>query len=229
MDFEIIDISSFVLVPIALALSFFIETSSWWLRIEANKENVGLFISRSNIYLYGGRFFALIFGVLLAFRIESGTHPKDISFLLATSFFVSFIFQATLLSSVVRLFVIRLLSFALKLPKPKQSHIVYSVNIFEYGRFLFFSTLIASVSFSMGISMPMLLASIFIDNRLVFANVGQLINALGMIFMLFFVDQKLYAALDNGSLFSNLIVYTQARLLSFLLVSFVFLLISTVT
>lgn len=222
MYFELIDVSSFVLVPIALAFAFFIETSSWWLRIEANKENVGLYISRSNIYLYGGRFFSLIFGVLLAFRIESGTDPKNISLLLSISFIISFILQATILNYRFRKLVIKVLSFILKLPAPKKCHVKYIETNIESRRFLFFSTLIASLSFSMGISVPMLLASIFIENRLVLANVGQLINALGMIFMLFFVDQRLYTALDKGTLFNNLIVYSQARILSFLLVSVVF-------
>lgn len=68
-------------------------------------------------------------------------------------------------------------------------------------------------------------ASIFIDSRLVISNLGQLINAVGMIIILFFVDQKLYLAFDNNNLYRSLVAYSKARSLAFLLIGVVFLFI----
>lgn len=204
---------------IALAISFFIETSSWWVRTSASKENIGLYISRSNIYLYGGRFFTLIFGVLLALQIESGATSPEIAILFSVGFMASFILQTTFLIKELRSFVIRNLCILLALPYDLR--INYQKTPISSGdqKSLFLATLVATSLFSIGISLPLFIASIFFENRLALSNLGQLINAFGMIVLLFFVDQKIYSAFDRGYLFGMVQIYSVARAVAFFLVS----------
>lgn len=209
--------------PIALAISFFIETSSWWVRTSASKENVGLYISRSNIYLYGGRFFALIFSVLLAIDIESGASSSEIAFLFSICFMLSFIFQTFLLKKSFRILIIRNLSLLLLLPYKSDGKSQKSSVPSVQERRLFIATLVSTFLFSIGISLPLFVASVFFENRLVLSNLGQLINSFGMIVLLFFVDQKIYSAFDGGYLFRIVYVYSTARAAAFFLVSALYL------
>ena len=213
---------------VALSISLFIETSSWWIRVGATKQNFGHYISRSNIYLYGGRFFYFIFGVFLALQIERGVEPSSISLTLALSFAMASCWQFFLINSFFRRYIIIFLSICLGL-RPPMFEPQNENAILQSDRSLFLGTFIASLSFSFGLSVPPLLAAIFIANRLVISNIGQLINAFGMIVVLFFVDQKLYRAFDDGNLYCNLIAYSKARLCAFLLISVIFLAISRAT
>lgn len=209
-------------IPVALAVSFFIETSSWWIRIYASANNVGQYISSSNIYLYGGRFFALVFSLLLALEIESGSNPFDIALLFCISFFASSILQLPLFHYQTRRFLLKNLSVILRLPSSnfdafnEEKAVSFQIN----G--LFFSTLSSTVLFSVGVTIPLFIASIFIENRLAISNLGQLINSFGMIILLFFVDKKLYYSLDKGYLYKTVKVYSLARLSAFILVSFLY-------
>lgn len=206
-------------IPIALAVSFFIETSSWWIRIYASANNVGQYISSSNIYLYGGRFFALVFSLLLAIEIESGSNSFNIAVLFCISFFASALLQIPLFHHKSRLFLIKNLSVLLSLPSSKFETFEENVSDeFEINN-LFTATLASTILFSIGISMPLFIASIFVENRLVISNLGQLINSFGMIILLFFVDKKLYSSLDNGYLFQTVQVYSLARFAAFAIVS----------
>jgi hypothetical protein len=217
------------LAPLSLGVAFFVETSSWWIRVEAKNDNFGLFISRSNIYLYSGRFFSLVFTALIALMIESGSNSSQIAFLFSVTFLVSFFIQILIVHRPFRRAALRLIAILLRLPKTVHHEQPSAFEHFKqqqkekYKLFLF--TLIASTIFGLGISLPLFLAAVFIENRLLLSNLAQAINALGMIVTLLFVDQKLYAAFDNSALYPNLLIYTIARSLAFFIVSIIFILL----
>ena len=68
-------------IGVALVTSLAVETSTWWLRSRAGIGSVGIFVSRTNIYLYGGRIFALIFTAGISYLIDTGTVTEKILFL----------------------------------------------------------------------------------------------------------------------------------------------------
>ncbi len=202
-----------IVIALSLAASLFVETSSWWIRALSSQGKIGHFISRANIYLYGGRFFALIFSVLLAMKIEDSTPPQSIANLLGASFVFAALFQmATLNASRVTFWILSLLTWVLWLPRD-------SVRLFMEAErtakdtSLTIATAVSAFFFGLGLGMPLLLASIFPENRLVISNVGQLINSAGMILILFFVDQRLYLSFDNGRLPAMVFHYTHGRAL----------------
>lgn len=82
---------------------------------------------------------------------------------------------------------------------------------------MFYSTIFATVIFSVGSGLPLLLASIFIEYRLSMANLGQLINSFGTIALLFFVDQLLFQSLDKGMICVDIKTYTYGRICGFVL------------
>lgn len=199
-----------------LSIALYIDTTSWWIRSLANKDNIGLYISRSNIYLYGGRFFSLLFVVLLSFSIETGLSPAQVAL---CCFFTFSLCTLLHLTCAVRNFddshIISLLARALILPK-RHPFTANNLSYFFNAR-LFYSTTFATFAFSVGSGAPLLLASIFIDYRLSMANIGQLINSLGMLSLLFFVDQSLFKSLDSGLIIIDVKTYTYGRILGFII------------
>jgi hypothetical protein len=168
--------------PIALAISFFVETSSWWIR-------------------------------------TSGATTAEIALLFSISFMCSFIIQTLFLNRKFRIFIIMNLSILLFLPHVSSNESQkYAAPLVEQ-RNIFIATLVATSLFSIGISIPLFVASIFFDNRLALSNLGQLINSFGMIVLLFFVDQKIYSAFDGGYLSRVVYIYSTARAAAFFLVS----------
>lgn len=49
------------------------------------------------------------------------------------------------------------------------------------------------------------------------ANIGQIINSLGMLSLLFFVDQALFSSLDSGNIKIDVKTYTYGRIIGFLI------------
>lgn len=218
-----------IITALALGISLFIETSSWWIRANASVGNFGHYISRSNIYLYSARLFSLGFSILLAIQIESNYSTFDITISLAISF----------------LFASGLQFFLLALPQIRVSVMKFIMKIMflqeedgfsdqagslkaRLDKNLFFSAFLSSIIFAGGVSIPSFLSSIFIENRLVISNLGQFINAFGAIIVLFVVDQKLFRALDEGRLSIALLSYTYARVASSLFMSAIFFIICVV-
>lgn len=217
-------IAIFAVSALLLSLALFIDTTSWWIRSLAGKNDVGLYISRSNIYLYGGRFFSLAFVIIVSFSIEIGFSSKQV----ALCCFVTFSF-CTLTQLICAMrnfessFIINTLSRILFLSKKNSP--INSIGSYVFNPKLFYSTIFATFIFSLGSGAPLLLASIFVDYRLSMANVGQLINSMGMLTLLFFVDQSLFKSLDDGTININVKTYTYGRITGFFISTILYLLI----
>ncbi len=200
------------LVIISLAMSLFVETSTWWLRSEAQPGSIGFFVSRTNIFLYGGRFFALVFASAISFFVDRLIATPIIILVLALSFTISAISHGVLLGGrgithkVTKLFgrLLRL-SFTSKPGssiKPREFRIISA-------------TALTSFVFAMGMSVPYVLASTFSEYRLTISNLGQILNSFGTLLLLFYVDQVLFAAIDNGTIKVKVVSYSRGRMIGF--------------
>jgi hypothetical protein len=209
-----------------LGTSLFVETSSWWIRANASSGNFGHYVSRSNIYLYSARLFSLCFSILLAIQIENHYPTSTITLGLAIGFSFSSLLQFLLLSlRKTRAKVIKIVLMIMFLQD--QNNFVDQSRNLTHGidKNLFLSAFFSSLIFASGISIPSFLSSIFIDNRLVISNLGQVINAFGSIIVLIVVDQRLFRALDEGRLGHALTSYTHARVASSTFMAIVYYLI----
>lgn len=202
-----------LLVAITLSTSLLIETSSWCLRVYAVSGNIGIYIARTNIYLYGGRFFALLTQVLVSFLVDQGAdslvtlHIFLWGFIAATVIHVIFLGRKFTRSSLEAML---LRMMRLEMPKPQ----VVESNL---NRRLFLATSAASTFFSLALMTPLVLASFFPDYRLTLNNAGSLINFLGMLVLLGYLDPMLYRALDDGLIAQKIESYIWGRATGFVL------------
>lgn len=223
-DIPVLPLWIIILAPVSLALSLFVETSSWWVRAQAPPGAMGLYVSRSNIYLYGGRFFSLAFTSLIAFWIESGATSVGVALLIAGSLFCAAIFQLALLHHFRSVkAVMWLVIWALRLPAP-EFHPPSSRHVTR--RPLLLGTTVASLVFGFGTGMPLLAAVLVPEYRLSVSYIGQIINSVGTLVILLLVDQLLFRALDRGTLPDDVRDYGRGRVAGFLLAGLSFALLS---
>jgi predicted anti-sigma-YlaC factor YlaD len=78
-------------------------------------------------------------------------------------------------------------------------------------------TLISALIFSCAMAVPYVSAALFPEYRMTLGALGQIINSLGTILLLFLVDPILYKHMDNNQLKENLHGYYVGRFLGFLL------------
>jgi hypothetical protein len=212
-----------VAVAIALVSALLIESSSWWIKALCPPQQMGAYISRTNIYLYGGRFFVLVFSSGVAFYVESGQSPGRVAVLVGLSMLLAAVAQAVLLNhSSLGHFVLRLAARSLFLKGE------FPTNHRDLGLWspLTVPTLWSSLAFGLGTGAPLLIAALLPDFRLSISYTGQIINSAGTLIILLYVDQRLYKAMDNGLLFSEMSGYTSGRVAGFAMAGLVFLVAS---
>jgi hypothetical protein len=202
-----------ILASVSLSISFLVETGSWWVRAFAQPKQFGLFISRSNILLYGGRFFALVFSTSISLAIETIATPRSIAITLLISFLVSFLTQIMFFNgSRFTKYSVGLILRVLVLSNDRHASIPRVE--FKFCKIYIYTT-ISSLFFGFGISVPLILASVFPEYRLSISNVGQVINAGGMIVLLLFVDQPLFKSMDRDELLTDIRHYSYGRMTAF--------------
>lgn len=118
----------------SLAFSMLIETSSWALRGKANQNNIGLFIGRTNIYLYGARLLQLIFSVGLAHLVDQSTSLHEICILVFISYLTASIIHLVFLKENLNLIIMNFLSRFLNLPieRKKNKRRIFFLRSFFY-------------------------------------------------------------------------------------------------
>jgi hypothetical protein len=200
-----------ILVTLSLAISLLIETSSWCVRAYSGSGNLGSYISKTNIYLYGGRFFALLTQVVIGYLVDVGSSLKATLLI-----FLVGILGATLVHFLVlarKSFRIPFESILLKLMRLKASKEVPMSYIFD--KRIFIATTLVSTFFALALMAPLVLASAFPEYRLTLNNSGSLINFFGMLLLLAYLDPMMYKALDDGTFGEKVESYIWGRILGF--------------
>jgi hypothetical protein len=204
-----------ILVTLSLAISLLIETSSWCVRAYSGSGNLGSYISKTNIYLYGGRFFAIATQVLIGYLVDSGAVPSDtlgiflFGFLLTIATHVLFLGKRSWRKSLEYLLLklMRLQISASPSPSPSVSRII--------NKRLFIATTLVSTFFALALMAPLVLASAFPEYRLTLNNSGSLINFFGMLLLLAYLDPMMYKALDDGTFGEKVESYIWGRIAGF--------------
>lgn len=194
-----------------IGICLFVETSSWVIRSFASRvseEASGRFISRTNIYLYGGRLFSLLFSVCASFMVDKGSSASNITVFVAAS-----IFFAALLHL--------LLIFENKIPFKIAGFLGLPVStsreFFKLNNIkLFCNTAFSAIFFTFAMALPYAMGSLFSEMRMTISNIGQLINSLGTLLLLFIVDPILYGAMDRKELDKMVASYVFGRFFGFL-------------
>ena len=204
-----------LLIAFSLAVSFLIETSSWCARSYAGPGNIGSFIAKTNIFLYGGRFFSIATQVLIGYLVDSGAVPSDtlgiflLGFLLTIATHMLFLGNRSWRKSVEYL-LLKLMRLQVS-PSPSPSPSVSRV----INKRLFIATTLVSTFFALALMAPLVLASAFPEYRLTLNNSGSLINFFGMLLLLAYLDPMMYKALDDGAFGEKVESYIWGRIAGF--------------
>lgn len=209
--------------PLVQAIAFLIETSSWLVRAQSGPANVGLYVGRSNIFLYSARMFTLVFTVCLAFAVESGFQTKTILWLLSSTLLLSGVVHLLILLDGPRATLMNMVSATLLLPAA--GNVGHAPRLSDMTSRLFAMTLITSVVFCVSLTAPIIGAILLPEYRLSVSYVGQIINFFGTIIMLLYIDQRLFLAIDKGNINDIIMSYVVGRLMSFIVVGVIFLII----
>jgi len=206
---------------LALAAGMFVETSTWWLRGLAPAQKVGLYISRSNILAYAMRAFLIFYNALISFFIETGATPRSVAAVLGVSFVLAGLLQIMLASrSRLTMFLLRRMTRLLRLADPEP---LRPRSRRVHDRRLLLLVAFTTTIFSLGMTLPLLVAVLVPEFRLSISYLGQVINIVGMLVVLFYTDQQLFAAMDAGTLLDDVTDYTHGRMVAFLLTGVAFL------
>lgn len=212
-----------LLTPLVQAIAFLIETSSWLVRAQSIPSSLGLYVGRSNIFLYSARMFTLVFTVCLAFAVESGYHTQVILWIIAATFLLSALLHLVMIFERSRGHLMRAVSYALVLPS--NPNVGSRVRRTDLTTRLFMMTLVTSVVFCISLTAPIIGAILLPEYRLSVSYIGQIINFFGTIIMLFYIDQRLFGAIDQGNIDQIIMSYVVGRFFSFILVGTIFLVI----
>jgi len=203
------------IATLGFGISLLVETSSWALRAMSTKSNQGFFNARANIYLYGGRFFALLFMMILSLIVDREANLHHVLIFIAIS--VSFAALIQLLywnSNAFFKFVNRIIIFLLLKKMPHLNHLKINEKI---DRVLFLNSWIATSILVFGVTSPYILASIMPEIRMTIATLGQVINAIGTVILLFKVEPLLYRRMDKNDLHIHVFSYIKGRCFGLLL------------
>jgi hypothetical protein len=207
-------IITIIFFSINIGIALIIETTSWSVRSLSNINSNGIFIARTNIYLYGGRFFMLFFSAGLGYVVDNGSTAKNILLLISISYMSAGLLHSLLLIHKYNIFISSLVAKFLGLTIRKK----YQSNNYKNNT-IKINTLLSTVFFTGALMAPFMMASIFPQYRMTMVSLGQIINSIGTLILLFFVDPKLYKLMDEDKLFGSIKFYIQGRCFGFMIAS----------
>ena len=209
-----------LVAAISIVISLFIETSAWWIKAFCPPNRIGHFVARTNIYLYGSRMFSLLFSSGIAACVEVGESRWMVALLISASFAVALVSQVLLINrSRTALRTIELLARMIMLKERVQ--IDHGHAPVPNNR-LTLATALGTYIFGLGVGLPLLLASLVPQHRLVISYSGQIINFAGSLTVIIYVDQTLFRSMDSGNIRDDVLAFTRGRKIGLFAISLTF-------
>jgi hypothetical protein len=208
------------IATLGFGISLLVETTSWALRAMSTKSNHGYFNARANIYLYGGRFFALLFMMILSLIVDHEANLHHVLIFIAISVSFAALIQLSYWnSSTFFKCVNRVIIFLLLKKMPHVNHLKVNDKI---DNTLFLNSWIATSILVLGVTSPYILASIMPEFRMTIATFGQVINAVGTVILLCKVEPLLYRRMDKNDLHVHVFSYIKGRCFGLMLAASIF-------
>ena len=208
------------LATLGFGVSLLVETTSWTLRAMSTKSNQGHFNARANIYLYGGRFFALLFMMILSLIVDHEADLHHVLFFISISVSFAAFIQLLYWNSSVFFKSVNYIIIFLLLKKMRYVHPIKNQD--KIDRKLFLNSWVATSILIFGVTSPYILASIMPEIRMTIATFGQVINAIGTIILLFKVEPLLYRRMDKNDLHIHVFSYIKGRYFGLIFTSSIF-------
>jgi hypothetical protein len=186
----------------------------------STKSNHGFFNARAGIYVYGGRFFALLFMTVLSLLVDKGSNLQDVMIFISISVSLAAIIQllywnsSTFFKCVNRVIIFLLLK--------KMPYVIPLKTHNKVDNTLFLNSWIATSILVFGVTSPYILACIMPEIRMTIATLGQVINAVGTVILLFKVEPLLYRRMDKNDLHVHVFSYIKGRCFGLMLAASIF-------
>lgn len=204
-----------LIASFGFSISLLVETSAWVLRSMSTKSNHGLFNSRANVYLYGGRFFALLFMMILSLIVDKEPDFHQVLLFIATAVSLAAIIQLLYWNSKKFFDLINTIIIFLLLKNIRYINPLKIQNKLENT--IFFNSWVATSILVFGVTSPYILASFMPEFRMTISTFGQIINAIGTVILLFKVEPLLYQRMDKNDLHIHVFSYIKGRCFGLLL------------
>lgn len=197
---------------VALGFALLIETTSWSIKSYSKQEFKGIFVAKTNIYLYGARLFLLFYTVGLSYLVDTKMQISDLIKLVSISYLLTALLHASILNDKIHVAVCEYFMRIIGIPqlyrRQKSKTKIISIK-------LVFKTSVSSFVFTLAMAAPYISASLFPELRMTFSAIGQIINSFGTLILLFYVDPTLYRLMDSNKLMEGLYGYFIGRILGF--------------
>jgi hypothetical protein len=186
----------------------------------STKSNHGFFNARANVYLYGGRFFALLFMMILSLIVDRDPNFHHVLIFISISVSLAAIIQllywnsSTFFKCVNRVIIFLLLK--------KMPYVIPLKTHNKVDNTLFLNSWIATSILVFGVTSPYILACIMPEIRMTIATFGQVINAVGTVILLFKVEPLLYRRMDKNDLHVHVFSYIKGRCFGLMLAAGIF-------
>jgi hypothetical protein len=186
----------------------------------STKSNHGFFNARANVYLYGGRFFALLFMMILSLIVDREPNFHHVLIFISISVSLAAIIQllywnsSTFFKCVNRVIIFLLLK--------KMPYVIPLKTHNKVDHTLFLNSWIATSILVFGVTSPYILACIMPEIRMTIATLGQVINAVGTVILLFKVEPLLYRRMDKNDLHVHVFSYIKGRCFGLMLAAGIF-------
>ncbi len=218
-----------VILVISVILIYFSETFSWFFK-SLGKESKGSIISLGNMLLYCSRIFNFSYMIAISYLIESGRIDKDIALLISIALLLSafvhllFYTKKSKMKTVVKIYLYVFNKFKIKTPSIDSlsfnSEVVHVKN-----KRIFLLTTFSTVLFNLALTLPYLMSIYFIEYRLTISSFIPMLNFLAAVPVVFYIDNYLFQAMDDGKVDSIIRNYYRGRFFGLLITSIIMLLI----
>jgi Alternate to MurJ len=209
-----------LLASFGFSISLLVETSAWVLKSMSTKSNHGFFNARAGIYVYGGRFFALLFMTVLSLLVDKGSNLQSVMIFISISVSLAAIIQLLYWNSSTFFKLVNSIIIFLLLKNMPYVNPVKTQN--KVDNTLFFNSWVATSILVFGVTSPYILACMMPEIRMTIATFGQVINAIGTVILLFKVEPLLYRRMDKNDLHIHVFSYMKGRCFGLMLAAGIF-------
>lgn len=216
-----------IIVITSIVLIYFTETFSWYFKSLTKEANAGV-ISFGNMIMYSSRIFAFLYQFSISFLIEKKLMEDELTLIVAIALFACGLFHIIFLNN--NLFLKKIAYLYIWILK-KCKIVLRESSILEFDgkprlikhQKIYFFTFISTLAFNIALTVPYLISIMFPDYRLTIVSFIPILNFIGSIPIVFYVDNYLFQYMDEGRVGSVVHNYYKGRIHGFVLTSIIIL------
>ena len=212
----------FFIAAVAYAISIFIDVSVYHFKyyIQDDK-NVRHLLAMINIFQYSARFFILIFMPIMAYLTESVKDKNEVWFATLLAHLLVILFLLPLYSHRFSSFFSKRVIIILNslfgrskvielrnIEKKKKSFKIIDLSNF----YLFCISYLAGFLFSFSITFLYYISFYYPQKALILSSITQVINMLGSMLLILFIDPRVMGAIDEGVGHKEIYTLTTSRI-----------------